>query len=290
MTHRIATPLSLAPLREGRPADEGLAARRGGITVPTDYPAFDQVRRDEIVLGDLPCLRLSAESGRGTLFHIHGGGFRLGGPPRMEPFARALAARANCTVIVPAYPLAPEHPFPAALHGLFGAYHALEAAGPLVLGGDSAGGNLATALYLLGASADALLLMSPWLDLRVASEGYDRSAATDQLFSRAAAEGARDGYLQGHSADDPLASPLLSDAGPFPPTLVVAGGGEVLLDDSLAFAARLAKCCTDVDLHVVAEMQHVAPTFSSQWPGSAAAMDVTVAFLRRQFGAAGDGA
>jgi hypothetical protein len=47
---------------------------------------------------------------------FHGGGYSLGGPDRMAGFLTHLARRVGCRVIAPAYSLAPEAPYPAALH------------------------------------------------------------------------------------------------------------------------------------------------------------------------------
>jgi acetyl esterase/lipase len=67
-------------------------------------------------------------------------------------------------------------------------------------------------------------------------------------------------YLQGHDPKDALASPLFADVTGFPPVLLFAGGHEVLLEDSTAFASRLALAGVSVEAHLVAGMQHVWPT------------------------------
>lgn len=280
----LAKALQPPSRRTGYPASEATVARRTGMP-PSKQPAFDHVIRSAATLAGVDCIVSTVPGARGTLFHLHGGGFRIGGPQRMAPFSAALAARAHCTVINPAYPLAPEEPFPGALHVLMDAFDALDVQGPLVISGDSAGGNLAVGLCLQGAEADGLMLMSPWLDLRGESEGFVRGAATDQLFSLASAKEAGETYLQGHPSDDPLASPVLADVAGFPPTFILAGGVEVLLDDSLVFANNLAKALVDVELRIIPDMQHVAPSFDIDWPGAAAGMDAMVSFLKRRFAA-----
>lgn len=278
-----AAPSPALPLpRPGCAAPEALLERRT-TSLPGGYPVEASIVTREVRLGPLSGISCSPPNPRGVLFHMHGGGFRLGSPMRSQPFAATLAARLGCEVIMPAYPLAPENPFPAALVALQDALASVKIEGPLVIGGDSAGGNLAVGLCLLGAAADALFLVSPWLDLRIVSEGYDRAASTDRLFSRAMAMEARQMYLQGHSADDPLATPLLAPLEAMPDTFVLAGGAEVLLDDSLAFAARLASAGVDVECRVVPDMQHVAPTFGPDWPGAAAGLAASIQFLKRQF-------
>ncbi|NGN70506.1 alpha/beta hydrolase, partial [Streptomyces sp. A7024] len=153
------------------------------------------------------------------IVHLHGGGYRLGTAAGWVGFAGRLAAATGRRVIVPDYRLAPEHPFPAALHdaaavwravagrradgagpggaGMDGA--AVDGAGPAgsgpggagpapVLTGDSAGGGLVVALALAlrdGAVAAPpparLALFSPLLDLRAEARSYRRNADRDQL-------------------------------------------------------------------------------------------------------------
>lgn len=276
-------PLDMPPLKPGRGAPTALLARRKMALPGSGYPPCPDVVTQEIELGTLRCLSCAAPDARGVLFHIHGGGFRGGNPSRSRPFAETVAARLGCTVILPGYPLAPENPFPAALLSLYDAFAAIETQQPLVIGGDSAGGNLALGLWQLGAAADALWLLSPWLDLRVTAQSYDRAATTDQLFSREMALDAREMYLQGHSPEDPLASPLLGTLGELPETFVLAGGVEVLLDDSLSLVSQLAAAGVDVECRIIPDMQHVAPTLGPDWPGGAAGLDAGIRFLERQF-------
>lgn len=247
------------------------------------YPPYPDVVTRQIELGPLHCLSCAAPNPHGVLFHIHGGAFRSGNPSRSRPFAETVAARLGCTVILPGYPLAPENPFPEALIKLRAAVEDIDTDHPLVIGGDSAGGNLALGLWQLGAAADAFWLLSPWLDLRIAAGSYDRAAATDQLFSRETALDAREMYLQDHSPADPLASPLLGSFQGLPETFVLAGGVEVLLDDALELVSRLGKAGVDVECRIVSDMQHVTPTFGPDWPGSAAGLDAGLRFLERQF-------
>lgn len=278
-----ARPLDTPPLKPGREAPAELLARRAMALPGHGYPPPPSVVTQEIELGPLRCLSCSAPDAHGVLFHIHGGGFRGGNPSRSQPFAETVAARLGCTVILPGYPLAPENPFPAALLNLRDAFAAIDTSQPLVIGGDSAGGNLALGLWQLGAAADALWLLSPWLDLRVTAQAYDRAATTDQLFSREMALDAREMYLQGHSPEDPLASPLLGTLDGLPETFVLAGGVEVLLDDSLRLVSQLAAAGVDVECRIIPDMQHVAPTLGPDWPGSLAGLDASIRFLERQF-------
>ncbi|MFC3173709.1 alpha/beta hydrolase fold domain-containing protein [Novosphingobium bradum] len=271
-----ATP-HLPPERPGQPAPADLAQRRQGLAGAaaaglwrTDPPA------EAIDLGGVRALRFRpAGPSAATVLHFHGGGYRIGQPEQVAPFAAALARRCGVTVVCPAYRLAPEHPFPAAIVDARAAQQALVAAGErrLILSGDSAGGGIAAALAQLAARDPApplgLVLLSAWLDLTVTSPAYRANAASDPLFSEQSAREAAALYLQGAPATDPLASPLFAAATLFPPTLVSAGQGEVLADDACTFHAQLVTARVPARLRLVPGMEHVAVTRDMALAGAA---------------------
>ena len=125
------------------------------------------------------------------------------------------------------------------------------------------------------------MLISPWLDLTASGASYDSRAGTDQMFSRASAHAGAEGYLQGADPKDPLASPQFADFSEFPPTLVMAGGDEVLLDDAVQLAEQLAAARRTVELHAVAGMQHVWPTLVPDLQESIDALDAISRFMVR---------
>jgi acetyl esterase/lipase len=242
----------------------------------------------EGVLDGVRVLRFRpAGPARGVVLHLHGGGFRQGCPEMIGPYAAALAERCGVEVVCPAYRLAPEHPFPAGLNDAAKVYRALrrEGGAPLIVSGDSAGGGLAASLTALVTSERdapaALILLSAWLDLTVSAESYRANAATDPLFSRESGEAAAELYLQGHTPEDPLASPLLAALEGFPPTLVNFGEGEVLADDSRAFHAALQAAGVTAELHPVPGMDHVAVTRGPTLVGAPETFATVAAFVGR---------
>jgi monoterpene epsilon-lactone hydrolase len=263
--------------RPGHPAPAELADRRRALAAAvaagfwlTDPPA------QQIAIGNVRALRFDPPgTPRGRLLHFHGGAFRMGAPEAVATFAAAVAERCGVTVTCPAYRLAPEHPFPAALIDGMAVIDALgDADGlPLFLSGDSAGGGLAAGLTALAFAQErpicGLILLSAWLDLTVTSDSYEENAETDPLFSRAAASDAAGLYLQGVSARHPLASPLLGSLAGFPPTLISVGAGEVLAADSRRLHGKLRAAGIEAILSEVAGMEHVAITRSLALPGAA---------------------
>jgi monoterpene epsilon-lactone hydrolase len=280
----------LPPLRTGHPADDDLAARRAGMAgvAPPDPAAGTPVDVRRQPTGGVDGVVCRPPDPVGVLVHFHGGGYRLGSALYSAAFGARLAMATSCTVVVPEYRLAPEHPFPAALHDAAAVYDAvLEAAdAPVFVGGDSAGGGLAAALAVAGARAGrpaprGLLLWSPWLDLRAEAPSFASRAETDLLFSRQSAAAAAASYLQGVDAAEPLASPLLAEVRGLPPTLVFAAEDEVLLDDSLSFAVALAHAGVPVETHFVPGVQHVWPVIAPDHPESTAAVAAAGRFVAR---------
>lgn len=283
--------LVLPPRRAGRPAPDAVVQRRVGMR---NFPHLVDPRAEIVQqsVGGVDCLRVTPPTPRATMVYFHGGAFRIGAPARMAGFLSQFALLTGCAIVAPAYGLAPEAPFPAALHDGAAVIGALkdEAAAPgLVLAGDSAGAGLAASLAANLAAAlegwlQAAVLFSPWLDLTVSADTYVSHAGTDLLFSKASALEAAELYLQGADSRNPLASPLFADLEDMPPTLIFAGGAEVLLADSLSFASRLALAGVDVELHAVRDMQHIFPVLFPDLPETRDSLAAVAGFLDRRLG------
>lgn len=166
----------------------------------------------------------------GALLYLHGGGYTTGSPRTHRALAAWLARQCGVPVHVPDYRLAPEHPFPAALHDVLAVYRELATRGPVVVAGDSAGGGLALALALalreqaLPAPA-ALVLLAPLADLRETTplEPPPGEALLDPRWLRA-----NHRAYAGADLANPKVSPLLADLRGLPPTLVQFGSDDLL--------------------------------------------------------------
>lgn len=281
----------LPPERPGRPADPDLSARRAQIQAAVDAGAWMTERPPlETTLAGRRALRFAPEGKpRGLLFQLHGGGFRIGRPEFESVYAEALVKRCQIEVVVPQYRLAPEAPFPSGLIDALECFDALRAeAGdaPLIVGGDSAGAGLAASLGLLrGEAIDALVLLSPWLDLSVTAASYAENAASDPMFSKESADVASELYLQGFDSAHPLASPLLADITTYPPTLISVGTGEVLRDDSVLFDAKLLAAGVPSRLCAIDGMDHVAVVQSLAKPGAAETFEAVAQFVEERLAA-----
>lgn len=281
--------ISIPPEREGREADPDLVERRAQMGAGIAAGVFATGRPpDETPLAGLRCLRFAPQGKpRAHVLQLHGGGFRIGRPEFEGPLMERLADRCGVATAIPQYRLAPEGPFPAGLNDALAALRALAGeAGdlPLIVGGDSAGGGLAASLGVLSQAGLAppiagLVLLSPWLDLRVEAPAYAENAATDPMFSRESADVAAELYLQGFDPAHPLVSPLLADLESFPPTLISVGTSEVLRDDSLRFHEKLTALGGRVELSAIDGMEHVAVVRSPDLVGSAETFEAVADFV-----------
>ncbi|MEO9574827.1 MAG: alpha/beta hydrolase [Lentilitoribacter sp.] len=226
-----------------------------------------------------------------TLFYIHGGAHVFGSPSTHAAMLSSLAKRVGARAVLPRYPLAPEQPFPAAPDHCLAAYRALLATGvnpaELIVGGDSAGGNLAFALLAdLCAGGDPLpagvFALSPLLDLSSSGDSIRANAARDVILPTSRLKKAAQNYLNGHAAEDPRASPLFADFTGAPPVWLTVGDTEILLDDSVRLAERLKAQRVKVDLTVEQDLPHVWPIFHNLIPEANATLDQLAAWITTQ--------
>jgi len=276
-------------------ADLGTSGRAAFDELMAKTPAAENVLYEAAVVGGIPgwwCRPIEASS-EAAILYLHGGAYVVGSAQAYRHFAGQIAARAKLPVFIADYGLAPERPFPAAVDDAEAAYRGLALAGfsSIAVAGDSAGGGLAlvTAARMTSAARTdrihrpfAVCVMSPWIDLALASESIETRAARDPLLSRSSLEGARQRYLGMVNANDPRASPVYGDLAGLPPVLLHVGEDEVLLDDARRYSDRLAESGGKVELHVWEGMVHVFPANISLLRAAHEALDIVGEFLRRE--------
>lgn len=207
--------------------------------------------------------RAGASAHPGALvLHLHGGCFTDGD---LECSVRIcqLLAEAGAVVVSADYPLAPEHPFPAALNVSFAALSLLYAqratwarrGARLFVAGEEAGANLATALALMardqqGPPVAGQILLSPMVDACLCS------ASMHEAEAEAAGGKWADGWHRylgtADKAAHPYAAPLGSRRlGGVAPALIVTSDDCPMRDESLAYARRLADYGVPVENRVL---------------------------------------
>ncbi|MGB3865371.1 MAG: alpha/beta hydrolase [Xanthobacteraceae bacterium] len=257
-------------------------------------PLADNVTTQSLTFGKVPAEKITpanATPGK-TLLYLHGGGHIFGSIKSHRHFVSRLAVAARIPAWHIDYRLAPEHPYPAAIEDALAAYRAILDSGiapaDLLVGGESAGGNLAAALSLKLKQENlpqpaGLYLLSPWLDMGTSAESYDKVGARDPMITRDGIVGVATAYLGGQP-DNPLASPVRADLSGLPPVLIQVGSEEVLLSDSIAFANKAALTGIDVTLRVWAGMPHAWPLFHPFLRAGLPAIEEVGAWMRQRLG------
>jgi monoterpene epsilon-lactone hydrolase len=250
--------------------------------------------REAAHLAGIPVEWTRVAAPRGVIYYCHGGGYIVGSPIAYRRFANRLARSSGCDVAVIDYRLAPEHPFPAAPDDALAGYRALLAAGhaaaDIVIGGDSAGGNLAL-VTLLRVKAEGLplparaFLLSPWADLAATGASIEENAAADPMLPAARIADAASLYAGVTPRDHPLVSPLYGDYAGLPPLLLLAGSTEILRDDAVRVAERARAAGVAATLKIWPRMPHVFPVLADVLPEGRRALYHIAEFIRQLPGA-----
>ncbi len=247
------------PVAKGRAAIDHEAALFGEKSLP-----MAEVRDLTIpsAAGPIPArLYVPHEAARSRLVvYFHGGGWVLGSLASHDSPCRFIATHADVSVLAVDYRLAPEHPFPAAVDDARAAFeYAVSQAAAwghdptrIAVCGDSAGGNLAAVVSLDLRDADVRpalqVLFFPVTDLTSRHDSYAEFA--DGYFLTAKQmEWYSERYVGDADPADPRISPLLApDLSGLPPAYVAVAGFDVLRDEGIAYANRLAEAGNQVAL------------------------------------------
>jgi acetyl esterase len=229
------------------------------------------------------------------LIWAHGGGWVLGSLDEIDSFCRALAVATGCAVLSIEYRLAPEHPFPTAVHDLEAAVlwameRTRELAGAsgvaVFVGGDSAGATLATVVTRRLHAAGAARIAGNVL-------AYPMTEPSDAASLRrfeAPFLGLREVvHFAGLYCPDPalqrhpdFAPALAPDLGLLPPTLVITAGHDLLTEQCEAYARQLSEKGVPAEVRHHPGMIHGFMTLDAFLPGAGGAAIGDVAdFLRR---------
>ncbi len=261
-----------APLHHLTPLQARAAYEFGAGVLEVPRPALARVQDLEIATRDgsrIPA-RLHAPSLERlpVLVYFHGGGFTIGSIASHDTLARTLAQRAGCGVLSVGYRLAPEHRFPTAVDDAWDAMQWLVREGDalgldasrLALGGDSAGGTLATVCATL--ARDAGIAVALQLLFYPGCAGWSHSASyaryghglvlqqehIDYFFGQYIADGEREDWRFA-----PLNTPDLEGVAPAWFGLAEC---DPLVDDALAYGDKLRAAGVAVELEIYRGVTH----------------------------------
>ena len=259
LLRRAQVVLGETPLDQVTPTQARLEFRKSFSLLKSIGGLFEKVQAvRELSIpgpaGEIPA-RLY-QPGKGTAYplfvFLHGGGWAIGDLDSADNMARFLCRHVNCAVLSVDYRLAPEHIFPAAVEDSFAAVewavaHAGELGGDpkrVLVGGDSAGGNLTAVVAQMGRKKEAskiagqVLFYAATNGATLDTPSYKEFGDQSLGLSKKDVEWFLDQYTP--NPKDRLnvqVSPLLADdLSGLPPALVVTAEFDVLRDEGEAYA------------------------------------------------------
>jgi acetyl esterase len=254
-----------APLHEGTPEDaRQLSASLAAMAGPAPRTARAEDLTVPAADGHAVPIRILVppQGARGVLVYFHGGGWVIGTIDEYDTLGRKLAERTSCAVVLVDYRLAPEHRYPTAADDSYAALtwiaeHVSDIAGradvPLIVAGDSAGGNLAAVMAQRARDRGGPDIALQVLIYPVTDADFDRPSYTDPdnqlLLTREAMVWFWDHYVPDLAQRrQPDASPLRAESlAGLPPAVVLTAEHDVLRDEGEDYAERLREAGVDVD-------------------------------------------
>lgn len=194
---------------------------------------------------------------------IHGGALVLGGGEACRTGARLQADQHGVRVFSVDYRMPPKFAYPAGLDDCLAAYRKLLAhysPNAIVIGGRSAGGNLAAAT-LLRAKVEGLplpaglVLLSPQVDLTESGDSFECNQMLDVVLPSSLMNN-NQLYANGGDLSHPYLSPLFGDLTGFPPTFLQSGTRDLFLSNAVRMHRALRRVGTQAELHVFEAMPH----------------------------------
>lgn len=268
----------------------------GFDAVTLALPVSGEVHISPARVGGVPGEWLTAGrnsvSGR-VLLYFHGGGYFFGSPRSHRALTWRLSKECRAKVLALDYRQPPDWKYPAPLEDAVAAYKGLLERGyrpeNILLGGDSAGGNLALAMLLklrdkgitLPAAA---ILISPWADLSCSGASIHTNAATEQFIPANALKFVANAYSRHSDSRDALISPIYADLAGLPPLFIQVSGSEVLYDDAARIANNAQAAGVPCQLQVWDKMMHVFQVLAGWMPEAQQAVGEIGCFARGIFG------
>ena len=233
------------------------------------------------------------------LMYFHGGGHVIGDLDTHDQAVRALVKKANCIAVSVDYRKGPENPFPGAVEDCFFAtqYFAERAerygidADRIAVGGDSAGGNLATVIALMARDAGGpnlvfQLLIYPVVDYRGGFPSYEKYGKGFGILEEETVEYFRERYVPDTTQlEDWRVSPILVPSlEGLPPAIIQLAELDVLHDEGVLYAEKLRKAGVPAEVVEYKGQIHAFYTFTHMVDDAHRAQDDSAAALRRAFG------
>jgi acetyl esterase len=283
------------PLWEQTPGEARAGVEANTAVIPAG-PDLESVR--DVVIPSRPGgirarLYSPSPAAPGLVVYYHGGGWVVGSLDSWDSSVRTLAAASGCDVLSVDYRLAPEHVFPAAADDAYDALawaaspSGLARGRPVVVAGDSAGGNLAAVAALRARDAGGppvalQVLVYPVVDCDLDRRSYQEYDGDELILNRRDMVWFWDRYAPDPAVRvSPDASPLrASSLAGLPPAYVVTAEHDPLRDEGFAYADRLRSARVPVEHRHFGSQIHAFFTFTGVLDDADKAVSEAAAAIR----------
>jgi acetyl esterase/lipase len=210
----------------------------------------------------------NAHTAKQAVIYMHGGAYVSQMYPSHLVFCRELARQSGAYVLMPVYPLAPNHTYQETYKLITALYkdllhHQYE---KITLMGDSAGGGFVIAFcqYLLKHKLPQpfrLIAISPWVDISMSGSDYAKYEAYDPMLKIPDLKVMGKAWAGDTDVKDPMVSPSFGDNHGLAPTLIFVGTYEIFYGDIVLCAQRMKADGVKVRLEIGEKMTHVYPIY-----------------------------
>jgi acetyl esterase/lipase len=232
--------------------------------------------------------------GDSAIYFLHGSGYALCSPRTHRRLVAWLSRLTGLPVFTVDYRLAPKHRFPTAANDVRSGWDWLcteQRLAPerIVVAGDSAGGHLAVDLLLQPdvAHPAGLALLSPLVDMTFGLARTREELRRDPAIRAADAARLIELYCAGTDVTHPRLTLDVAGGRRMPPTLIQAGGAEMLVADARRLAKDITAAGGDCELQVWTDQVHVFQALPRLTPEAVPAMRRVAAFVGESLRASG---
>lgn len=240
---------------------------------PYDFPRgtnFDvAVTKKEEAGCEVIVLNDNGDENQPRILYLIGGAYLVRADKQHWQFLDRLAKLSNCRVVVPLYPLLPQHNFADAYHFLMQLYtdaYNQVAVSNITLMGDSAGAGLATGFCeYLGQRGlpqpGRLILISPWLDATMSNKLVSHYVEKDVTLDPAGLRQVGQLWAGKEDPHDYRISPLYGDVSSLRQVMIFTGTHEVMYPDTNDFVRKLRDNHVPVEYHIARGLFHIYPLY-----------------------------
>lgn len=205
------------------------------------------------------------------IYYTHGGAYVHRITKYHWTFLGNLVKELNCVIIIPLYPLAPEHTYEDTIQFTMELYEQqikrLSDVDEIILMGDSAGGGLALVLAQLIKETELrqpekIIMISPWLDVSLTNPDIAQFEKDDLFLALTGLYEVGEMYSGDADVKDPLVSPIYGNLEGLGEMTLMMGTHDLLVADARKFVKMTKAKGIDVTYIEAPRMVHVYPIFN----------------------------